>query len=82
MSSETYTRPRPLNHAELLSFEGMRHEAAVDALAKEAGKRFWRLEWDENLRWYRIVDAVGRELCPPRPLPELRGFFQNQPPQA
>ena len=59
-----------------------RFDEAVEALRKEAGKRFWELYWDENLHWYGVRDQLGRIMCSPRPETAIRGFFAGLEPQA
>ena len=58
------------------------HEAAVQALGDEVGKRFWTLKLDTQLGWYYVEDQVGRRLCQPMILPSLRGWIAALPPQA
>lgn len=82
MSAETYVRPRPATHGEQMDDAAARHEAAVQALRDEVGKRFWTLRLDPQLNWYYVEDQLGRRLCQPMILPSLRGWIQSLPPQA
>ena len=82
MSVETHVRPAPASHGEQMSFAAAEHERQLNELREQAGRRFWEVYYDESLHWYGVRDQLGRILQAPRPLPELRGFFANQPPQA
>jgi len=65
-----------------MSFAAAEHERQLNELREQAGRRFWEVYYDENLHWYGVRDQLGRILQAPRPLPELRGFFAGQLPQA
>ena len=77
-----YTIPIP--QAEVDQMEQMERSwyEQVQDLARQAAKRFWTLELDQNSGWYRLLDPLGREVHPVAPLTQLRGFFAKQPFQA
>jgi hypothetical protein len=81
--TSSYQRPRPASEPEIAADAGRRHDSAVAALEAEAAKRFWTLvPEDHTASRFSVFDEAGRILCGPAHLPQLRGFFAAQPPQA
>lgn len=83
MSAETYQRPRPESHPEMLDERTRLYEEQIRELSALAAKRFWRIVPENETRSRFIVeDQLGRPLYGPAHLPSLRGFFAGIPPQA
>ena len=82
MSVETFDRPKPASHSEQMDWRQVNYERQISELKQLAGKRFWELYFDKNLRWWGVRDSWGRIVFHPRPEAEIRGFFANQPFQA
>jgi len=82
MSRRDYSAEIPEAEVAAMSDNERRWYREVQDLVRHARKRFWELQLDQDTGWYRVLDPVGRELCPAQPLTTLRGFFHGLPPQA
>jgi len=67
---------------EMIEHNVQKYNAAVEEIRREVEKRFWKLELDSQLQWHFVTDQLGRHLCRPMPLPQLRGWIQGLPAQA